>query len=181
MSTVYETKLNEQKTSAVEAVKTKLSENKDYVFTDYRGLTVDQISALRSKLRENNAEYKVIKNRFAKIAFRQMDMPEEIDEFLIGPTALALAKDDAGAVVKALVEFGKDTTLSLKGAVIDGNVFDAKQAEAFSKLPTRDQLLAMLMGTMNAPVRNLMHAMNGVASKLVRTLQAVAEQKKEQG
>ena len=181
MSTVYETKLNEQKTSAVEAVKTKLSENKDFVFTDYRGLTVDQITTLRTKLRENNAEYRVIKNRFAKIAFRQMDMPEEVDEFLIGPTALALAKDDTGAVVKALVEFGKETTLSLKGAVIDGNVFDAKQAEAFSKLPTRDQLLAMLMGTMNAPVRNLMYAMNGVASKLVRTLQAVAEQKKEQG
>ncbi len=179
MSTVYETKLNDEKTAAVEAVKTRLSENKDYVFTDYRGLTVDQITTLRAKLRENNAEYRVIKNRFAKIAFQQLDMPEVAD-FLVGPTALALAKDDAGTVVKALIDFGKDTPLELKGAIIDGTLFDAKQAEAFSKLPTRDELLAMLMGTMNAPLRNLMYAMNGVASKLVRTLQAVADKKKEQ-
>ena len=179
MSTVYQTKLNDTKTAAVEAVKTRLSGSKNYVFTDFRGLTVDQITDLRAKLREKNAEYRVIKNRYAKIAFKELELPE-ISDFLVGPTALALAQDDAGAVVKALLEFGKETTLELRGAIIEGNVFDAKQAEAFSKLPTRDQLIAMLMGTMNAPWRNLMYAMNGVASKLVRTLQAVADKKSKE-
>ncbi len=173
------TKVQQHKIDSVDAIKQTLAESKDYIFTDYRGLSVSQITALRSRLRENQADYKVVKNRYAKLAFQQLDMPDVAD-MLVGPTALALLKDDAGSVAKILFEYARDTPVAVKGAIVDGRVFDASEAEAFSKLPTRDELLAQLMSTMNAPLQNLVYAMNGVPQKLVRVLQAVADKKAEQ-
>lgn len=173
------TKVQQHKVDSVDAIKQTLAESKDYIFTDYRGLSVSQITALRSRLRENQADYKVVKNRYAKLAFQQLDMPDVAD-MLVGPTALALLKDDAGSVAKILFEYARDTPVAVKGAIVDGRVFDASEAEAFSKLPTRDELLAQLMSTMNAPLQNLVYAMNGVTQKLVRVLQAVADKKAEQ-
>ena len=173
------TKVQQHKVDSVDAIKQTLAESKDYIFTDYRGLSVSQITALRSRLREKQADYKVVKNRYAKLAFQQLDMPDVAD-MLVGPTALALLKDDAGSVAKILFEYARDTPVAVKGAIVDGRVFDASEAEAFSKLPTRDELLAQLMSTMNAPLQNLVYAMNGVTQKLVRVLQAVADRKAEQ-
>ncbi len=173
------TKVQKHKVDSVDAIKQTLAESKDYIFTDYRGLSVSQITALRSRLREKQADYKVVKNRYAKLAFQQLDMPDVAD-MLVGPTALALLKDDAGSVAKILFEYARDTPVAVKGAIVDGRVFDASEAEAFSKLPTRDELLAQLMSTMNAPLQNLVYAMNGVTQKLVRVLQAVADRKAEQ-
>lgn len=170
------TKVQQHKVDALEAIKAKFGENKDFIFTDYRGLTVDQITELRGKLREKSAEYKVVKNRYAKLAFQQMEMPDVAD-LLVGPTALALLKDDASAIAKILFEYAKDTPVEVKGAIVDGQVFDGAQTEALSKLPGREQLLAQLMSTMNAPLQYLVYAMNGVTQKLVRVLQAVADQK----
>ncbi len=173
------TKVQQHKVDSVDAIKATLSENKDYIFTDYRGLSVSQITVLRQRLREKHADYRVVKNRYAKLAFRQLEMPD-VSDLLVGPTALALLKDEAGAVAKILFEYAKDTPVEVKGAIVDGRVFDGPQTEAFSKLPTRDELLAQLMSTMNAPLQNLVYAMNGVTQKLVRVLQAVADQKAEQ-
>ena len=173
----YQTKVQQHKTDAVADIKAQLESAKDYVFTDYRGLTVEQITVLRGKLREANADYKVVKNRFAKIAFQQMEKPDGVGEFLVGPTAIALAQDDSGAVAKALFAFAKDAPVSIKGALVGENVFDATQTEDYSKLPGRDELLAMLMSTMNAPTQNFVYALNGITTKLVRTVQAIADSK----
>ncbi len=175
----YQTKVQQHKIDAIESLKARFANNTDFVFTDYRGLTVSQIGDLRSRLRQHNAEYRVVKNRFTKIALEQMEMPDA-SQLLVGPTALALPHEEAGPVVKALLEFGREAPLEVKGAIIDGQVFDKAQTEAFSRLPTRIELIAILMGTMKAPVQNMVFAMNGVASKLVRTLAAVAEKKKEE-
>ena len=177
--TEYTTKVQQHKTDSVDKLKDRFSISTDFVFTDYRGLTVSQITDLRGKLRLHQAEYRVVKNRFAKIALEQMNMPDA-SELLIGPTALALPTEESGPVVKALLEFSKDAPLEVKGAIINGRVFDKAQTEAYAKLPTRNELLAILMGTMKAPVQSMVYVMNGVTSKLVRTLAAVAEQKKEQ-
>jgi large subunit ribosomal protein L10 len=83
--------------------------------------------------------------------------------------------------VKTLLDFGKEYSVEVKGALIDGNVFDAVQAEKLSQLPSREDLLAKLMGTMNAPLQHLMYAMNGVQTKLVRALKAIQEQKEQEG
>ena len=175
----YKTKINEQKTGDVEAVKKKFESAPNYVFANYRGLTVDQITDLRGQLREKDADFKVIKNRYAKIALEQLQKPD-VSEFLIGPTAVALTHDDFSPVVKTLLDFGREHSVEVKGALIDGNIFDAVQAEKLSRLPSREELLSKLMGTMNAPLQHLMYAMNGVPTKLVRALKAVQEQKEQE-
>ena len=177
--TEYTTKVQQHKTDSVNYLKARFADTTDFVFTDYRGLTVSQIGELRARLRQHNAEFRVVKNRFAMLALEQMNMPDA-SEMLIGPTALALPHDESGPVVKALIEFGKSAPLEVKGAIIQGQVFGKQQTEAYSRLPTRLELISMLMSTMKAPVQNMVFVMNGVTGKLVRTLAAVAEQKKEQ-
>ena len=116
-------------------------------------------------------------NNFAKIVFRNKKAAG-VDGFIVGPTAVVLSRSDSGPVAKILVDFAKEVpTLEVKGGYIGGSAFDAKQVEAFSKLPSKNQLLGMLMGTLNAPATNLVYALNGVATKLVRTLVAYQEKK----
>lgn len=173
----YVTRINDEKKGAVNSLKELLQESSDFIFTNYRGLTVSQITELREKLREEDASFRVVKNRFAKIALKDMEQPE-VDGFLTGPTAIALPKKEAGPVAKILVEFGKENPVEIKGGIINSRVFTEKEVEEFSKLPTRDELIAKLMGTMNAPIQNFVYTLNAVPQKLVRVLQAVADQKK---
>jgi len=172
----YKVKLNDKKLQSVKALKDMFGSYKGYIFTDFRGLTVEQITKLRRELRKLNAEYKVVKNNFARIAFQEMSQPD-VSSYLTGPTAIALANEESAQVAKSLLEFAKETSVKVKGGLVEGKVFDDQQIVLFSKLPSRAELLASLMGTMRAPVQNLVYAMNGVTTKLVRTLQAVAEKK----
>ena len=172
----YTAKLQDFKVDAVKELKQAFSESDDFIFADYRGLSVHQITELRKQLREKGASFKVIKNRYAKIALKELEYPDVAD-YLVGPTAMTLTNTDSGSAAKILFDFGKDTPVSVKGAIIDGNVFDAEQVEAYSKLPTRNELISMLMSAMNGPVTNLMYALQAVPQKLVRTMQAVADKK----
>jgi len=170
----YVTKIQQHKQEAIQALKETIESESDLIFADYRGLSVEQITDLRGRLRASGARFKVVKNRFAKIALRELDYPD-VSEYLIGPTAVALSGDEAGPVAKVLVEFAADTTVSLKGAIIDGNVLAPDEVVEFSKLPTRSDLISQLMSAMNGSLMNLMNVMNAVPTKLVRTLMAVAE------
>ena len=173
----YVTKVQPAKIEAVAEIKNKIENVKDFVVTNYRGLTVEQITNLRRKLREFNTEYKVVKNRYAKIALNNEGVAG-LDDFLVGPSAIAMIKEgDPGPVVKALIDFSKEAPVQVKGGIIDGNIFDMQQLEAFSKLPTKLELISSLMGTMKAPVQNLVFVLNAPIQKLVRTIQAVADQK----
>lgn len=168
--------IQQAKIGAVAALSKEFSNYNDVIFANYRGLKFGQMSELRSQLREQKAVFKVIKNRTAKIAFEEMKRPD-VSAHLVGPTAVALTTEDAAAVAKILFNFAREYPLEIKGGLIDGDVFSHDQVEAFSRLPGRDDLLAMLMGTMNAPLQNLVYGLNGVTQKLVRTLQAVADAK----
>jgi large subunit ribosomal protein L10 len=172
----YQTRVNDEKVGYVDALKEMFGSANDYVFTNYRGMTVEQIAVLRGKLRELHAEFRVVKNSFAKIAFQQMEKPD-VAEYLVGPTAIALAGTDSAPVVKVLVDFAKEAPLEVKGALVGDQVYDAEQASAFSKLPSRDALIAQLMSVMQAPLQNTVYVLNAVPTQLVRTLQAVADQK----
>lgn len=153
----------------------------DYIFASYRGMTVEELFTLRRQLRKESADFKVVKNNFAKIVFRNKKAAG-VDGYLVGPTAVALARKDSGPVAKILVEYAKEVpTLEVKGGYIGGSAFNAKEVEAFSKLPSKNELLASLMGTLNAPAQNLVFALSGVATKLVRTLVAYEEKKKASG
>jgi len=170
-------KIQENKTKAIGELKESLGKAKDFIFTDYRGLTVEQITALRKQLRTKEAKYKVIKNNFARIAFEQLSVPD-VSSYLVGPTAVAITPKDANEVAKILYEFTKEVpALQIKGALVSGSIYNATQTEAFSKLPGRLELISMLMSVMNAPARNLAAALNDIPSRLVRTIKAVADKK----
>ena len=161
-------KIQPAKAEAIENAKKIFSEYNDFIFADYRGLTVEQITALRYKLREKNAVLKVVKNNFARIAFEDIKV-EGVADYLSGPTVIAMAKEDSNEVAKVLYDFAKDApALSVKGASIDKEVYDAAKIEAYSKVPGKKQLYAMLMSAMNGPVQ-----------KLAATLKAYADSKSE--
>jgi large subunit ribosomal protein L10 len=170
-------KLQDYKVKEIDGLKASFGQATDFIFTDYRGLTVGQITALRKALRQKDAVYRVVKNNFARIAFEQMEAPD-VASYLTGPTAVAIAPRDSNEVAKALFDFVKEApTLKVKGGIVGAAVYDAKQVEAFSKLPGRLELIAMLLSVMNAPARNLAAALNDVPSRLVRTVKAIADKK----
>ena len=149
----------------------------DYIFTEYRGLTVEQITNLRKELRAKGAGYKVIKNNFARLAFEELKKPD-VSNYLVGPTAIAVTPKDSNEIAKILINFAKETpALVVKGGLVGDSVYGAKQVEEFSKLPGRLELISMLMSCMNAPARNLAAALNDIPSRLVRTVKAVADKK----
>ena len=172
-------KIQPYKTEGIRKIKELIESSTDVIFTDFRGLNVAQITELRRSLQEREAEYRVVKNSYARLALRELGFPFE-EDFLIDPTALALAKADIGPITKVLFDFTRDSTLKVKGGLVEGRVVSSAEVEAISKLPARNDLYAILMGTMNAPLTNLVYAMSGIATKLVRTLQAVAESKQKQ-
>jgi large subunit ribosomal protein L10 len=174
-------KIQESKTKAIGELKESFGVANDFIFTDYRGLTVEQITNLRKNLRAKKVEYKVIKNNFARIAFEQLSAPD-VSSYLVGPTAVAISPKDSNEVAKILYDFVKEApTLKLKGALLEGTVYNSTQTEAYSKLPGKLELISMLMSVMNGPARNLAAALNDVPSRLVRTIKAVADKKAEGG
>ncbi|MDF1566637.1 MAG: 50S ribosomal protein L10 [Spirochaetaceae bacterium] len=174
-----EMKVQQYKIDAVAELKSNFEGFRSFVFADYRGLSVEQITELRNALREAGAEFHVVKNNYAKIAFKQMDH-EDVAPYLVGPTAIAYCGDEAGPVAKAMIKLAKDMPVEVKGGLLDGDVYDAAAVEAFSKLPTKLELVQMLMGTMQAPAQNMVYVLNGIATKLVRTLDAVREKKSQE-
>jgi large subunit ribosomal protein L10 len=170
-------KIQENKTKAIGLLKESFSVSDDFIFTDYRGLTVEQITALRKNLRAKEVKFKVIKNNFARIAFEQLSTPD-VSNYLVGPTAVAIAPKDSSEVAKILFDFTKETpALKVKGSLVGGNVYDMAQTEAFSKLPGRLELISMLMSVMNGPARNITAALNDIPARLVRTVKAIADKK----
>ena len=150
----------------IQPAKAQAIEEAKKTFADYRGLTVEQITTLRDKLREKNAVLKVMKNNFARIAFEDMKV-ENVADYLKGPTVVAMAKEDSNEVAKVLFDFAKDApALAVKGASIANEIYDQAKIEAYSKVPGKKQLYAMLMSAMNGPVQ-----------KLAATLQAYVDKK----
>ena len=163
-------KIQPAKTAAIEDAKKTLSEYNDFIFADYRGMTVEQISRLRKKLREQNATLKVMKNNFARIAFEEMKI-DNVAEYLKGPTVIAMSKEDSNVIAKTLFDFAKEVpVLSVKGACVDKEVLDAAKIEAYSKVPGKKELIAMLMSAINGPAR-----------QLAATIKAYAEKKEAEG
>lgn len=152
----YKAHVNKAKEDAVAALREEFAGYNGFIFTDYRGMTVDQITQIRKSLRKDDAAYRVVKNRYAKIALQNLDRSGAEDQ-MVGPTAVALVKgDSANVVAKVLYAAAKDgVNLQVKGALLDGEVLSADQIEAISKLPTKLELIASLMGTMKAPVQKL--------------------------
>jgi large subunit ribosomal protein L10 len=170
-------KIQDAKVVSIKELKDLFEKAPDFIFTDYRGLTVEQITALRTQLRAKEAQFKVVKNNFARIAFEQLSAPD-VSGYLTGPTAIAVSPKDSNEIAKILLEFAKETpALNVKGGLVGNTVYDANQVAAFSRLPGRLELISMLMSVMNGPARNLAAALNDINARLVRTVKAVADKK----
>ena len=180
----YTARVNQQKQNAVSALANHLRGVMSCVFTDYRGATVPQITEIRSALYGMGATYKVIKNRFAIRAFQNVpESPigtpaiDQISHALRGPTAIVSMKEHTHAVLKYLVSNEISFPVVLKGAIIDGTFHDKEAIRAMATLPSREELLAKLLGVLQGVVRQFPAVLHQIVGAPVRTLQAVADKK----
>lgn len=159
----------QQKQALVEVVTEKLKAAKTTVIVDYRGLNVEQVTQLRTQLREAGIEFKVYKNAITRRAAEAAGL-EGLIEYFVGPIAVAFSNDDVVAPAKILNDFAKaNEQLEIKAGVIEGNIATLEEVKALADLPSREGLLSMLLSVLQAPIRNL-----ALATK------AVADQKEEQ-
>ncbi|MFQ5532907.1 MAG: 50S ribosomal protein L10 [Candidatus Methylomirabilales bacterium] len=141
----------------------RLREATSVILTDYRGLTVAQVTELRRALREASAEYRVVKNSLTQLAARELGI-QELDRYLEGPTAMALSHGDLVAAAKILTTYSKKVpVLQIKAGLVDGRILPKEEVVALAELPPREVLVGRLMGLMVAPLRGLV---GGLSSSL---------------
>ncbi|MEM7196056.1 MAG: 50S ribosomal protein L10 [Pseudomonadota bacterium] len=166
----------DQKKAVISEVTEAIASAQAGVVAEYRGLTVAQLTELRKDARNEGVWVRVVKNNLAKRVIKGSDF-ECLTEHFVGPVIFS-ASEDPVAVAKVMSKFAKDNDLlKITAGAMNGEVMDQKMIESLSKLPGRDELIAKLMGTINAPVQKLVSTMNEVPGKFVRTLAAVAESK----
>ena len=169
-----------EKVAAVAEVKEKLEGAKGSVLTDYRGLKVQELAELRKNLKESGVEYKVYKNTLTKIAIKDIGL-DGLSEFLEGPTAIAFSADDPVVAAKLLNDFSKEhSKLKLKAGVVEGEIVDAAGIKAIASLPSREELLAKLVGTLQAPISNFVYMLNGPLSSFAAVINRIKDSKPSQ-
>lgn len=157
-------KILESKKKQVADITELLKGSQAGVLVDYRGLTVEQDTNLRSKLRENGVKYSVLKNTLLRFALDDAGL-KELDPILHGPTALATSADDAVAPAKVLVDFAKENeALEIKAGFVNGNVISIDEVKAYASIPSKEVLIAKILGSLQSPV-----------GALARTLQAIVD------
>ena len=163
----------EQKAEQVELLTDKLNKARVAVLTDYRGLTVSQMQDLRGRLRGGEVEYRVVKNTLARRAAEAAGVPALQSE-LKGPVAIAFGYDDLGVPSKLINEFVRATRLKLEvvGGLVEGRVFSPDQVKQLADLPSRETLIAQLMGTLQSPVSQLVGIMQTPVQQLIGVLNA---------
>lgn len=155
----------ELKKPVVEEISAAIKDAQSVVLVDYRGLTVEQDTELRRQLRAAGIHYKVYKNTMMNFAFKDTDC-EVLLSYLEGPSALAISKDDATAPARVLCKFAKTTEkLEIKGGIVEGIAYDAAGIINVSKIPSREELLSKLLGSIQSPITNFARVMNQLAEK----------------
>lgn len=163
------------KTNKIESLKEKLSKAQVAIVTEYKGLSVEEITKLRRKLQKEGGDYTVTKNTLAKIAVKGTDYEVLADSFK-GPIALALGFDDQVSSAKALVSFIKEAKKGeIVAAALDGKLLTAAEAKSLATIPSREELYAKMLGCINSPATGIANSTNAVISQLVRTLDAVKD------
>ena len=162
-----------EKVDTVERLKETISESKAVVLADFSGIDVASVTELRNKLREASVTYEVVKNRLAKWAIEGAGLAG-LSEHLTGPTAMAFATGDPLAPAQILQKFidggGK---IAIKSGILDGQVMSADQVKVLALLPSREELLARTVGTIQAPLSGLVGVMNGLLRSLVGVVAAI--------
>jgi len=170
-------KILKQKQELVMGLSEKIKTAKALVLADYRGLTVEQDTEMRNALRKAGVDYKVVKNTLTKFAAKENGL-DGLDTFLNGPTAMALSDSDPVAPAKILSEYAKKyNKLEIKVGVVEGKVIDLSGIKMLAELPSREVLIAKVLGGFNAPISGLVNVLNGNIRGLAVALNAIAEQR----
>ena len=155
----------ELKQPVVQAIAEDVKDATSVVLVDYRGLTVAADTEMRKQLREAGVIYKVCKNTMMKRAFEGTEFAG-LEEYLEGPSALVVSKDDATAPARIICKFAKTAeALEVKAGVVEGNVYDAAGINELSKVPSREELLSKLLGSLQSPITNLARVLNQIAEQ----------------
>ncbi|HTY20406.1 MAG TPA: 50S ribosomal protein L10 [Geobacteraceae bacterium] len=168
----------ENKQQVVAELHDKLSRAKAVFLADFRGMSVGKATGLRDELRKADVEYKVVKNTLLELASRETDK-ESLSSHYVGPTAIALSYDDPVAAAKVLSRFAKESQaiFKLKAGVLSGKLISVADIQALAELPSREILIAKLLGTMQAPTANFVGVLAAVPGSFVRLLNAIKMQK----
>jgi len=169
----------QEKSQAIQELKERFQKATLTLLTDYKGLKVNEMTQLRRELRENSSELKVLKNTLAKLAVQDTDL-KPLEDYFEGTVAVVTSESDPVGPAKVLVKFAKEFEKpQIKVGFLSGNIMETAQVEALSRLPSREELLANLLGSMQAPAQNLVNVLAAVPRQLVTVLAAIRDQKQE--
>ena len=167
-----------EKEALVAEIRAKFDGATAVILADYRGLSVKDMQQLRNDLRATGAEVSVYKNSLSLIAVTDLGLQEGLTELLVGPTVFVFAPEDPVAPAKALVNFAKThEALEIKGGLMEKAPLDAAGVKAVAALPSREELIAKLLGTMVNPLVGTVRVLNGPAEAFARVVKAIADQK----
>ncbi len=170
----------QSKIDQVNEIKEKIEAAHSIVLVNYRGLNVADATELRKRFRESGTDYHVYKNTMMKRAFEDLGM-EDVQEFLVGPSAIAFGMEDAVSPAKVANDFAKENdAIEIKAGVLDGKVISAQEVKDLAALPSREVLIAQVLGGLNAPIQGFANVLNGNIRGLAVVLQAIAEKKEQE-
>ncbi|WIV13142.1 50S ribosomal protein L10 [Proteiniborus sp. MB09-C3] len=159
----------DQKKQVVEEIRSKIKDAKSIVLVDYRGLTVEEVTELRKKYTQAGVDYKVYKNTMMRFAFKEEGY-EAFNEFLVGPNAIAISKDDVVAPARIANDFVKEhKNLEFKAGIVEGEIVGVDKIKAIGELPSKEVLLTQLVIALNSPI-----------SKFARTIQAIVDKEPQE-
>ncbi len=151
--------------------------NPSVLLVEYKGLSVQELEGLRSNLKGADTNLTVVKNTLLRLAAKDTDI-EQLNDLLVGPTAIAVCESDPTAAAKVFVNTAKDIpSLVIKGGVVEGTVVSVEEITALSKLPSRQEMMAQLLGALSSPMSNLLGTLNQLQTKLLYALEAVKDTK----
>lgn len=158
-------KNRELKEARVLEIKEKMEKAQGIIFAKYQGLTVEEDTELRRKLREAGVEYKVYKNTLATLAAKELGF-DGVESILEGPISVALGYEDPTAPARILNDFAKNhKKLELKGGIVQGEIFDTEKVKQLATIPPKEVLIAKLLGSFKAPISNLAYLLNAIKEK----------------
>jgi large subunit ribosomal protein L10 len=165
-----------QKAAVIDEVAGQITESEALYAVDYRGISVPAAAELRSRLREADASFRIVKNTLTELAADQAGAPG-LKGFLEGPTAMTFVRGDAAMAAKALTDFQRTTgTLAFKGGLLNGQPLTVEQISDIARLPSREVLIGRLVGLVASPLTGLATSLGGLVGGLARQLQAIADQ-----
>jgi large subunit ribosomal protein L10 len=169
----------EQKAAAIAEIADNIRESEAIFAVDYRGISVPQAAALRTKLRDADASFRVVKNTLTERAADEAgDRATALKTLLKGPTALTFVRGDAATAAKAISQFNRETDLlAFKGGILNGDTLDVEQIQSIARLPSRDVLYQQLVGMVASPITGVVRGLNALISGLALQLGQIADKK----